>query len=60
MLYQIIIVIGGFVQALVRDRLIVSGDATAAAERIISSELLWRASIAGGLFMLRPAPWLWR
>lgn len=51
-LYLIIIVIGIFGEAFVRNRLIVSGDATATAERIIASEFLWRVSIAGELFML--------
>jgi hypothetical protein len=51
-LYLIIIVVGTFGEAFVRNRLIVSGDATATAEKIRSSELLWRVSIAGELFML--------
>ena len=51
-LYLIIIVGGVFGEAFVRNRLIVSGEATATAEKIISSELLWRVAIANELFML--------
>ncbi len=51
-LYLIIIVGGIFGEAFVRNRLIVWGDATATAERIMSSELLWRVGVAGELFML--------
>jgi hypothetical protein len=51
-LYLIIIVGGLFGEAFIRDRLIVSGDTTATAEKIISSELLWRVSFANELFML--------
>ena len=52
MLYLIIIAIGIFGAAFVRDRLIVSGDATATAERIRASEFLWRVGIAGELLLL--------
>jgi hypothetical protein len=51
-LYLIIIVIGFLGEAFVRNRLIVSGDATATAERIRASEFLWRVSIAGEFFLL--------
>lgn len=51
-LYLIIIVVGLFGEAFVRDRLVVSGDPTATTGRIRASELLWRVSIAGELFML--------
>jgi hypothetical protein len=51
-LYLIIIVIGALGEAFVRDRLIVSGDAAATAERIRASESLWRVGIAGELFLL--------
>jgi Domain of unknown function (DUF4386) len=51
-LYLIIIVIGILGEAFVRSRLIVSGDATATAERIRASEFLWRVSIAGEFFLL--------
>ena len=51
-LYLIIIVVGLFGEAFVRDRLIVSGDATATAANIRSSEWLWRFHIAAELFLL--------
>ena len=51
-LYLIIIVVGIFGEAFVRDRLIVSGDATATAANIRSLESLWRFGIAAELFML--------
>jgi hypothetical protein len=51
-LYLIIIVIGLFGEAFVRNRLIVSGDATATAANIRSLESLWRFHIAAELFLL--------
>jgi Domain of unknown function (DUF4386) len=51
-LYLIIIVIGLFGEAFVRDKLIVSGDATATAKNILASEPLWRFHIAAELFLL--------
>src|SRR5213083_444847 len=51
-LYLIIIVIGLFGEAFVRDRLILSGDATATAANIRSMESLWRFHIAAELFLL--------
>ena len=51
-LYLIIIVGGLFGEVFVRGGLIVSGDATATAERIMSSEFLWRVHIANEFFML--------
>lgn len=51
-LYLIIIVIGLHGEAFVRDRLIVSGDAAATAEKIRASESLWRAGIAGEFLLL--------
>ena len=51
-LYLIIIVGGIFGELFVRGGLIVSGDPTATAEKIRSSELLWRVHIANELFML--------
>src|SRR6266704_3944439 len=51
-LYLIIIVVGLFGEAFVRDRLIVSGDATATAANIRSMESLWRSHIAAELFLL--------
>jgi len=50
-LYLIIIVAGLFGEAFVRDRLIVSGDATATANNIVASQLLWRIGIVGDLVM---------
>ncbi|HET7151259.1 MAG TPA: DUF4386 domain-containing protein [Candidatus Acidoferrum sp.] len=51
-LYLIIIVIGLFGEAFVRDKLIVSGDAAATAKNIVASESLWRFHIAAELFLL--------
>lgn len=51
-LYLVIIVIGLFGEMFVRDKLIVSGDATATAKNIMASELLWRFHIAAELFLL--------
>jgi hypothetical protein len=51
-LYLIIIVAGLFGEAFVRDKLVVSGNPTATAENIRSSELLWRVGIAGNIFHL--------
>jgi len=45
-LYLIIIVVAIFAELFVRDRLIVSGDATATANNIVASGLLFRISIA--------------
>ena|SRR2546422_3918845 len=52
LLYLVIIVIGIFGEAFVRDRLVVSGDAGATAANIRSMESLWRFHIAGELFLL--------
>lgn len=51
-LYLIIIIIGIFGEAFVRGRLVVSGDPAATAEKIKSSELLWRVGIAGEFILL--------
>ncbi len=51
-LYLIIIVAGLFGEAFVRDKLIVSGDATATANNIMASQLLWRISVAAELILL--------
>jgi hypothetical protein len=48
-LYLIIILAGTLIEAAVRDKLIVSGDAAATAGNIMASPLLWRISIAGEL-----------
>lgn len=50
--YLVIIVTGLFGEAFVRGRLVVRGDPAATAERILASESLWRAGIAGELLML--------
>ena len=42
MLYLIIIVLGLFGEAFVRNRIIISGDATATAANVRSMESLWR------------------
>ncbi|PSL44296.1 uncharacterized protein DUF4386 [Chitinophaga niastensis] len=49
LLYLIIIVTGIFGEAFVRNKLIVLGDATATANNIMASQLLWRIGIAGDL-----------
>ena len=51
-LYLIVIVIGIFTELFVRDKLTVSGDATATANNIMGSQLLWRSSIAGDVILL--------
>jgi hypothetical protein len=51
-LYLIIIIVGLFGEAFVRDRLIVSGDAKAMAANILSHESLWRLHIAAELVLL--------
>jgi hypothetical protein len=50
-LYLIIIAAGIFGELFVRGNLIVSGDATATANNIMNSQLLWRTGIAGDLIM---------
>lgn len=51
-LYLIIIVVGLFDEAYVRDRIIVSGDAAATAANIRSLEWLWRFGIAAEYLLL--------
>ncbi len=51
-LYLIIIVVGIFDEAFVRNRIIVSGDATTTAANIRSLESLWRFGIAAEFFLL--------
>jgi len=51
-LYLIIIVIGLYGEAFVREKLVVSGDAEATAANIRSQESLWRLGIAAELFLL--------
>lgn len=50
-LYLIIILAGSFGEAFVRNKLVVSGDASATAQNIMTSELLWRIGIAADLLM---------
>jgi|SRR5581483_4472643 len=52
LLYLIIIVLGLFEEAFVRNRLIVSGNAAATAANIKSMESLWRLGIASEYFLL--------
>jgi hypothetical protein len=52
LLYLAIIAIGLFGEAFVRSGLVVSGDATATAHNILSSELLWRLGVAAELVLL--------
>jgi hypothetical protein len=51
-LYLIIIIVGIFDEAFVRNRIIVSGDATATAANIGSLESLWRFGIAAEFLLL--------
>src|SRR5262245_16737523 len=51
LLYLIIIVAGMFSEIFVRGKLIVSGDATATANNIMASPLLWRIGIACDVVM---------
>ncbi|HEV2063969.1 MAG TPA: DUF4386 domain-containing protein, partial [Thermoanaerobaculia bacterium] len=51
-LYLIIIIIGLCGEVFVRGSLVVSGDPAATAEKIRSSEFLWRVGIAGELVLL--------
>ncbi len=49
-LYLIIIAAGLFGEIFVRGKLIVSGDATATANNIMASQLLWRIGIGSCLY----------
>lgn len=51
MLYLLIIIAGIFGQLLVRNKLLVDGDAAATANNIINSESLWRMGITADLIM---------
>ena len=51
LLYMIIIVTGIFGELFVRGKLVVAGDATATANNIMASPLLWRIGIVGDLVM---------
>lgn len=50
-LYLTIIIAGIFGELLVRNKLLVYGDAAATADNIMLSELLWRIGISGDLIM---------
>jgi hypothetical protein len=50
-LYLIIIIAGLYGEVLVRGNLIVTGDGTATAQKIMGSELLFRSGVAGDLLM---------
>jgi hypothetical protein len=50
-LYLILILVGIFAVVFVRGKLIVAGDATATANNMIASQLLWRIGIAADLIM---------
>jgi Domain of unknown function (DUF4386) len=59
-LYLAIIVLGGFAEGFVANKLIVSGDAAATAANILASSELWRLSVAGNLVVVLCAvPLLW-
>jgi hypothetical protein len=51
-LYLVIIVIGLLGEAWIRGGLVVSGDASATAQRILASQFLWRLGVAGELVLL--------
>ncbi|MTH15993.1 DUF4386 domain-containing protein [Flavobacterium sp. LC2016-01] len=51
LLYLAIILTGLFAEAFVRNKLFVSGDATATANNIIHSDFLWRLGISADLIM---------
>ena len=50
-LYLIIIIAGTFGEVFVRGKLIVAGDATATAHKIMASEFLFRSGVVGDLIM---------
>ncbi|MEO5977815.1 MAG: DUF4386 domain-containing protein [Chryseolinea sp.] len=50
-IYLVIIVAGFFGEILVRNKLVISGDAIATANNIMLSPMLWRIGIAGDLIM---------
>src|SRR3954468_19157250 len=52
LLYLIIVAGGLFAQIFVRDRLVVSGDAAATSQNILSHELLYRLGFAVEVFYL--------
>jgi len=59
-LYLAIIVLGGFAEGFVSNKLIVSGDAATTAANILASPQLWRLSVAGNfIVVLCAVPLLW-
>lgn len=50
-LYLVIIIMGFFAETFVRNKLFVSGDATATANNIIHSQFLWKIGITADLIM---------
>lgn len=51
-LYLVIIFLGVVGEAVIRNSLVVRGDAAATAQRILEAEFLWRLGIAGQLVLL--------
>lgn len=51
-LYLVIIVIGLLGEGWIRGSLVVAGDATATAQRILASEFLWRIGVASEMVLL--------
>lgn len=51
-LYLVIVFVGMFGEAFVRDRLVVSGNAVATAQNIVASATMWRASVSAELAYL--------
>ena len=51
LLYLLIIITGMFAEVFVRNKLIISGDASATANNIINSPFLWRIGISADLIM---------
>jgi hypothetical protein len=59
-LYLAIIVLGGFAEGFVANKLVVAGDAATTAANILASPGLWRLSVAGDLIVVLCAvPLLW-
>jgi Domain of unknown function (DUF4386) len=59
-LYLAIILLGGFAEGFVANKLVVSGDAATTAHNIMASPELWRLSVAGNLIVaICAVPLLW-
>lgn len=59
-LYLAIIVLGGFAEGFVTNKLVVSGDAAATAHNILTSSTLWRCGVASDFIVVVLAvPLLW-